>query len=144
MSAYHFINPAMIKLLRSPGHRVMSKRIMIVSYRGRKSDKDYDTPVSYYRDGDTVYCFTNGVWRHNFIEPRQASLRIAGRDYEATGHLFDGSREQQTELMSEYFKAVPQDKKFYGVHCDSEGEPITAQVEQATYAVVAIEFTLQR
>ena len=142
MSAYSYINPTMIRLLRSRGHGVMSKRIMVVDYLGRKSGEAYSTPVSYYRDGDRVYCFTNGNWRHNFREEHQASLLIRGKDYPATGCIFRGSRADQTELMTAYFKAVPQDKKFYGVRCDKQGEPIREQVEQATHVVEAIEFSL--
>lgn len=42
--------------------------------------------------------------------------------------------------MTRYFKAVPRDKKFYAVRCDADGEPIRAQVEQATHVVDIIRF----
>ncbi|MEH6583343.1 MAG: hypothetical protein V7754_15495 [Halioglobus sp.] len=143
MSAYRLINPTMNRLLASPWHRVLSKRIMSVSYRGRKSGQEYTTPVSYYREGNTVYCFTNGNWRHNFRSRTEATLRLQGKDYPATGELFTGSRDEQVDIMIQYFKAVPQDKKFYGVHTDTIGEPIRNQVEQASHAVVPIQFELQ-
>ena len=143
MSLYRLINPTMNRLLKSPWHQLLSKRIMTVSYRGRKSAKPYSTPVSYLRDGDTVYCFTNGSWRHNFLEPTESSLRIRGQDYSATGQLLDCDRALQIELMTAYFKAVPQDRKFYGVSVDSRGEPLREQVERATQVVDVIKFELQ-
>jgi hypothetical protein len=142
VSVYRFINPAMNRLLRSPWHGLMSRRIMIVSYHGRKSGRPYQTPVSYDRDGDTVYCFTNGRWRFNFRSEAQAELRIRGQDYPARGAIYDGDQDQQVAIMSHYFKAVPQDKKFYGVRCDSEGEPIRSQVIQATQVIDIIRFQL--
>jgi hypothetical protein len=143
MSIYDFINPGMNCLLRSPWHHLFSKRIMSVSYPGRKSGKRYNTPISYYRSGDKVYCFTNGVWRYNFSTASAATLRIAGRNYPARGKVFEGGREQLVDIMGAYFKAVPQDKKFYGIRGDATAEPSRTQVEQALGSIVIIEFTLQ-
>mgnify|MGYP000117884965 CR=1 FL=1 len=143
MPAYSYINPAMNRLLHSPWHRMMSKRIMSVSYRGRKSDQAYCTPVSYYREGDTVYCFTNGSWRYNFKKKHTATLRLQGHDYIATGEVYCGDREHQLDTMANYFKAVPQDKKFYGVRCDKKGEPLRPDIERASGIVDMIHFDLQ-
>jgi hypothetical protein len=99
--------------------------------------------ISYYLNGNTVYCFTNGVWRHNFKTHLAATLRIAGRDFPAKGKLFVDDRETQVGIMSAYFKAVPQDRKFYGVKCDVQGEPNRSQVENAVGSIVIIEFKLQ-
>ncbi len=143
MSAYRLINPPIVRLLHSPMHRALSARIMTVSYQGRKSGKSYRIPVSYYRDGDTVYCFTNGSWRYSFTDKAGAVLRLGGKDYNAIGMMDTGDRHHQIATMSRYFKAVPQDKKFYGVRCDTRGEPIRAQVEQATHVVDILRFELQ-
>jgi hypothetical protein len=142
VTIYDVINPVMNRLLRSPWHHLLSRRIMTVSYRGRKSGKRYSTPISYYRCGNRVYCFTNGVWRYNFSTASACTLRIAGRDYPASGKLFDGDREQQVDIMGAYFKAVPQDKKFYGIKDGADDEPSRARVAQALGSIVIIEFAL--
>ena len=77
MSLYRYINPAMNRLLHSSAHWVMSRRIMTVTYQGRKSGNNYCTPVSYYRDDDAVYCFTNGKWRFNFSRDNHNFIEIA-------------------------------------------------------------------
>lgn len=143
MSVYRFVNPIMNSLLSSPAHGVFSKRIMSVSYEGVKSGSRYTTPVSYYRDGDTVFCFTNGSWRHNFKKPHYAKILIRGHNHNSIGNWFDGDQEQLTNLMFEYFKAVPQDQKFYGVKRNAEGEPRMSYVRRATSLVSAIQFDLQ-
>ena len=142
MSIYRVINPTMNRLLRSPWHRLMSKRVMSVSYRGRKSGKAYRTPVSYYREDDRVFCFPNGAWRHNFVDEHDATLRIAGKDYTATGRLCERGQEEQLDLMSAYFDAVPQDRKFYGVKCGADGKPLRSQVNAALKRIEIIEFEL--
>ena len=72
MSMYSLVNPAINRLLRSPWHHVLSKRI-----------------------------------------------------------------------MSAYFEAVPQDRKFYDGECGADGKPIRSQVEQALGSIVILEFGLQ-
>ena len=144
MSVYRFVNPIMNALLSSPAHRVFSKRIMSVSYEGRKSGSQYTIPVSYYREGNNVFCFTNGPWLHNFKSPHAAKILIRGHEYNATGKWFDGDQEQLTNLMLEYFKAVPQDQKFYGIKRNSQGEPRRSYVNRATRLVSAIQFELEK
>lgn len=49
-----FFNPVMRALLRSPFHRVLSGQILLLSYTGRKSGRQYTLPVGYVRDGDAL------------------------------------------------------------------------------------------
>jgi len=44
-----FYNPVLIQLLRSPLHGLLSKSVMLITYAGRKSGKEYTAPVSYVR-----------------------------------------------------------------------------------------------
>ena len=55
------MNKLPLFLLRSPLHGVMSKRVLLVTFTGRKSGKAYTTPVSYMREGDIVF-FTDSPW----------------------------------------------------------------------------------
>ena len=50
-----FMNNLMTAMLRSPLHGMMSKFIMLISFRGRKSGKLYTIPVGYMQDGDTLH-----------------------------------------------------------------------------------------
>lgn len=146
MLIYKFLNPMIDKLLASPFHAVVSGRLMTVSYCGRRSGKAYRVPVSYYReqsDGKNyVYCFTNGVWWRNFIDGADVVLRIGGQDYSGHATAETADEEEQIAIMKRYFKAVPSDKKFYGVRCDSQGEPITELVANAASTVVMIKTCL--
>ena len=44
-----WFNPMITWLLRSPLHGLVSKSIMLITYKGRKSSKEYTTPVNYLR-----------------------------------------------------------------------------------------------
>lgn len=55
------LNPPIIVILRSPLHTIMNKAIMLITFDGRKCGKRYTMPVSYAREGKTVYVFTHGT-----------------------------------------------------------------------------------
>ena len=66
-------------LLRSPLHRVMSGRFMLVDWTGRKTGKRYLTPVEYIeRDGSIIFS-TDDRWWRNFIGGAPVALWLRGR-----------------------------------------------------------------
>ena len=60
-------NPFMHWLLRSPLHRVVSDRYMLLTFTGRKTGHIYTTPVTYKRLDDRVFVLTSqshGWWKN--------------------------------------------------------------------------------
>jgi deazaflavin-dependent oxidoreductase (nitroreductase family) len=72
-----YINPVAVPLARfMPG-------ITVVRHRGRKSGRQFETPVSAYRKGDTVAIMlahgkTN--WVKNILAAGEADIRLGRRD----------------------------------------------------------------
>jgi deazaflavin-dependent oxidoreductase (nitroreductase family) len=60
----------------------------IISHRGRKSGKTYDTPMNVFRDGDAfVFALTYGSdvqWVKNVLAAGEAELRIGDRTIHLT------------------------------------------------------------
>ena len=139
---YALLNPTINALLKSPLHWIVSWRIMTVEYSGRKSGKHYATPVSYFRDGNTVYCFTNGKWSNNFREPRPVTLRIKRKEYGGTALAAPASTEENVAIMARYFEAVPADAKFYGVTYDRNRKPHLVTVRRAASYMTMIRIDL--
>src|SRR5437763_1915530 len=48
-------NPFVRLVLRSPLHRLMSAALLLITYRGRKSGREYTLPVQYAQTGKTLY-----------------------------------------------------------------------------------------
>lgn len=59
------INKAIVGLLRSPLHGLLSKQLMLVTFRGRKTGNHYTTPVTLIRNGDGYRFFTSYNWWKN-------------------------------------------------------------------------------
>jgi hypothetical protein len=77
---FKLLNPVMKLILNSPFHRLMSSRVMVISFTGRKSGKRFATPVAYTWEGNRVIVVTYSAWRNNFKEPAPVQLRIQGKD----------------------------------------------------------------
>ena len=79
----HRINPAMVWLLQSRVHRVASSGLMLIRYRGRKSDREFTTPVGLNRFDDTVIILVSDAvrrqWWRNFCAPWPIQLCLQGR-----------------------------------------------------------------
>lgn len=84
---FKLMNPLMKLMLLSPFHRGMSKRLMVLTFTGRKTGKRYSTPVGYVRNGDSILVFTHSLWRKNFTHPAPVTMRIEGKAVKGVGQL---------------------------------------------------------
>lgn len=71
-------------ILRSPLHPAMSGKYTIIEFTGRKSGRQYATPVAYIREGDRVLLSTDSPWWRNFTDPAPVRLRLRGRTVAGT------------------------------------------------------------
>ena len=78
----HFFNPLVRWILRSPLNGLMSKETMLITYRGRKSNKDYILPVQYVRVEQEVWISVGFAekkhWWQNLIGGAPVRLCISG------------------------------------------------------------------
>lgn len=63
-------NPIVVAVLRSPLHRLLSRSVAVVRYRGRRSGREITTPTQYVRQGDDVIILVGRpdtkTWWRNF------------------------------------------------------------------------------
>src|SRR6266498_1607136 len=81
------LNVPMRVLLRLPFPTPLSRRLMLVSFTGRKSGKAYRQPVSYVQQGDTLLTPGGGRWKSNLRDGQPVRIRLRGRDVLARPEL---------------------------------------------------------
>jgi len=84
----HAPNPVVRAVLRSPAHRLLSGRLLLLSYTGRRTGERHTIPVQYVREGETLLVTVGWperkVWWRSLREPgTRVSLMLAGRRREA-------------------------------------------------------------
>jgi hypothetical protein len=140
------LNAFMKFMLRTPLlHNLVSSKVMLITFKGRKSGKTYSTPVSYYQEGNTVLAFTNSqrLWWRNFIDGNPITIRIKGKNLTGTGTAVVDDKEAIAEGFTKHLKNNKIDAKIYGVTYDTDGSPNQQQVRKlAEDYVIMIEIKL--
>jgi hypothetical protein len=93
-------NPIVRRVLESPAHRVLSGRLLLLTYQGHRSGREYRIPLGYADafDGSIVTLAaepTRKKWWRSFSEPRPAVLTIRGARIAAVGALAHGNRREK-------------------------------------------------
>src|SRR3990172_7173424 len=98
-----WVNTLMKGFLRAPVlHRLVSNKIMLITFTGRKSGKTYTTPVSYLNDGDTVLAFTHARWWQNCTGGAPVTVRIKGKDVRGSAEAIPDDKAAIAEALARH------------------------------------------
>jgi len=142
---YKVANPFVKALLRSPLHGIASKNVAILHFRGRKSGREFTTPLSYVRDNGTVCLLSaqHTVWWMNLREEgTPVSILIASETLTGKARLWEGDSEALRERVTRYLTALPRDAKVYGIKLDESNKPIEESLVKAAPELVFVEVQL--
>ncbi len=127
------LNPLFTLLLRSPLHRLISKRLMLLSFTGRRSGKRYTIPVGYAQEDDTLLLGTESGWKANLRGGAPVTVRLRGQERRGTAEVI-----ADTEGMIAAYRTMlaraPGYGRAIGVTLDARGEPDRDAVERARRA----------
>ena len=139
---YAVLNPIVRTLLRSPLHGLMSGNTMLLSYRGRRSGRQFVIPVSYVRTDRGVGAFAarESAWWKNLQDGPEVELRLAGRSVQARARVEKDDRGAIAEGLTRFLVAVPRDAGPSGVRLASDGTPDPDDVRAAADRLVAVFF----
>jgi hypothetical protein len=142
---YKIVNPFMKALLRSPLHGYASGSLTLLHFQGRKSGREFVTPLSYVRQENTVWLLSahSTRWWMNLREDgTPVTLVIAGEARTGKARLWDGDSEALRDRVRRYITALPRDAKFYGIELDENEKPIEKSVSKVAPELVFVEVEL--
>ena len=143
---YRVLNPVIKAVLRSPLHRLGSKTIALLRFRGRLSGREFVTPLSYVRNDQTVWFLSDHStnWWKNFREGDvPVSIEIARTTVNGTARLWDGDTDELREHVSRYLCALPRDAKVAGIKLDQNKVPIEASLVKVAPTLVMVQVELE-
>jgi hypothetical protein len=142
---YRVANPVVKLLLRSPLHGIASGNLALLHFRGRKSGREFVTPLSYVRENGTV-CLMSAHstrwWMNLRGEGVPVSLEIARETYTGRARLWDGDSEELRARVRRYLCALPRDAKVYGIELDEGRRPVEESLAKAAPELVFVEVEL--
>jgi hypothetical protein len=81
------VNPIMGALLRTPLAGPARKQLMVLSFTGRKTGRQFSIPLSAHTIGGDLYALTGAAWKQNFRDGAPVRVVYDGRTSEMRGEL---------------------------------------------------------
>ncbi len=124
------LNVFMRPLLRLPFPTPLTRRLMLVSFTGRKTGKAYQQPVSYVQQGDTLLTPGGGKWKLNLREDQPVRIRLRGQDVLARPELVKDPDEIE-RLIAVMTAPNPTVSAFVGIPKGPDGRLDRGRLETA-------------
>ncbi|MBV8863721.1 MAG: hypothetical protein JO082_12040 [Mycobacterium sp.] len=83
------VNPIVRLLLRTSFKGAARKQLMVLTFTGRKTGRQYSIPFSAHRVDNDLYALTNARWKHNFRGGAAAHVLHAGKTTMMRGELIE-------------------------------------------------------
>ncbi len=114
-------NNFMSAVLRSPLHGMLSNGMMLITVTGRKTGKQYTTPVGYYEEGGYLWVITSRerTWWRNLQGGAKVDLLLKRK---LTQGFADTDLEKisvETRMVA-YLRRVPQAAKPMGIRMEDK------------------------
>lgn len=138
-------NPILKRLLRSRFHWLVSERLMLVSYVGRRSQTRYTTPVAYDRRGDTLVTTTlrdESNWWKNFREEHPATVWLRGYRRKTTGLATTDAGEIAEFVRSALVRYGVGRARWLGLTVEGDQPPTVEQLRAVAKKLVVVRFSL--
>jgi deazaflavin-dependent oxidoreductase (nitroreductase family) len=124
------LNIFMRPVLRLPVETPLTKRLMLVSFTGRKTGKAYQQPLSYVQQGDTLLTPGGGKWKLNLREDQPVRIRLRGHDVFARPEFVKDPDEIE-RLIGAMTAANPTVGYFVGIPKGTDGRLDRGRLETA-------------
>lgn len=130
-------------MLRSPWHGAASNEIMLITVTGRKTGKQYTTPVNYVRDGDVLSVLTHAhrTWWRNLRGGAPVKIVLRGKTIETFAQAYE-EKADVLELFGQHLHVAPKFANIFNIELDAEGQPLPASLEAAAVGKVMVEVEL--
>lgn len=126
--AVRYFNPLMRLVLTSKAHGVMSSRLLLLSFTGRRTGRSYTTPVSYVREGRDLLVPGGGLWWKN-LTGGTARVRLQGSWQVVTPELIQ-EPVAMADVLGRMLAVNPAIAVFTGIRPGSDGRPVARSLDR--------------
>ena len=140
------INPVVRLILRSPFHGLLSGAVLLITYRGRKSGKEYTLPVQHVQVDQVVYIVPGApekkTWWRNLLGGSAVTLTLKGKSLKGSALVLKGNVEAATDPLCHYFRRFPPSAKLHGVRLESDGSCNAQDLQKAAQSIFVVKVEL--
>ena len=134
-------------VLRSPLHRTMSRSLLLLTYKGQRTGKEYTIPVGYARYADDELVVIAGrpggkTWWTNMRGSLPVRVRLAGKEIEGEASLVTGS--DAVPRLAAYIEQIPRAARGLGIETGPGGKVAPESLPAAAASVQVVAVRLKR
>jgi hypothetical protein len=128
----------------------MSSSILLITYRGRKSGKEFNLPVQYAQDGHFIYIVPGmpeqKSWWRNFHESTPVQLTLRGEELSGIGVLLDPATQENEIIIGieTYLRRFPSLAGSYDIRAKPGGGWENTDLHRAVEKVLMIRVELNK
>ena len=137
-------NPLVGWLLRSPLHGLIDRNLTLITCTGRKSGRQYTTPVNYLREGNTLWILSKRErsWWRNLRGGAPVTLLLGGVQAPAFGEAME-SEQELLPALGDYFARAPQLARYYKLRVAEDGISYPEDLARLAESLVLVRAELQ-
>ena len=138
------LNFLVVSISRSLFHPLISKSVLVLGVKGRKTGKKYYIPVSYYEFPDgRIVCVTDrpNLWWRNLVSVKEIEILFRGKSI----NVFVQIESENDELIKAHLAALCKHSRVDGFFAKvryKQGEPIEEDLKRAASRMTSIEINL--
>ena len=138
-----WFNPIISCMIRSPLHFMVSKNMMLMTYTGRKSGKEFTIPMNYLTMNGVLYTnsYRDRIWWRNLRGGADVTLRLKGKDMPAHAEVIE-DQSAVARYLNEYIEAAPHLAKYMEVRLDEDGKPVAEDIASLAQEMVMVRTEL--
>jgi hypothetical protein len=138
------LNPVLACILKSPLHGLASRRLLLLSYRGRKSGKLFTIPLVYVRYAEQIYCVTrNTQWWKSAVSAPSVAIWHHGQLRTASAERAPSDHAETRAAFARFLAENPGTASLlYKVRIDAEGQPDASDIHREVYNSQIIRLTV--
>jgi hypothetical protein len=142
-------NPFVRLILRSPFHGMLSAALLLITYHGCKSGKEYTLPVQYALDNKTIYIIPGTpekkIWWRNLCSSAPVQILLAGKLLSGEANVLEGNNgtELVTRALDFYLQRFPATAKMYNIRTRQDGSFDRDDLRRAASSIVIVRVNLE-
>ena len=141
-------NPFVELILRSPLHGLMSAAVLLITYHGSKSGREYTLPVQYVRDGNIIFIVPGyaekKTWWRNLQGGLDVLVRLKGKTLSGHGILLEygANPDEIIRGLGLYLQRFPPSAKIHDVRTGLDGQPDPDDLRRVAKTIKMIQVKL--
>ena len=131
-------------LLRSPFHGLIGGSILLITYNGWRSGKQYSAPLNYVRDGNKLWVTSvrTRTWWRNFRDEWPIRVLLQRKEIQGKGEAIT-DQDALSNAFHDFFRLSPSSARFFKVSLDDEGVPDQSDLERIVAERVLVKIKIR-